>query len=145
MALTFEWKLTGLTKSTPSQLGLENVIIGTRWQVTGTDEDGNTGTFSGATPLSLDSIDPDNFVPYENLTEPLILEWIESIVGENSPTGYWGHILERIEEQIAQVRDQITSVDGDFPWAPAPTIAGETVSEEPVSDEEETPISGSEE
>jgi len=141
MAMTYEWKLTGLTKSNPTQLGLENVIIGTRWQVTGTDDDGNTGVFSGATPLDLESVDPDNFTPYSDLTETQVLEWIQGIVSGSTPSNYWGHISERIEEQISQTRDQITSVDGDFPWAPAPEV---TPTPEVVDNEDGTsPITGS--
>lgn len=140
MALTYEWKLTGLTKSNPAALELENVIIGTRWQVTGTDEDGNSGVFSGATPLPLESVDSENFVAYADLTEAQILGWIQDIVSGSAPSNYWGHISERIEEQIAQTRDQITSVDGDFPWAPAPEVTPEP---EVVDNGEETPITGS--
>jgi hypothetical protein len=138
MALTYTWNLTGLTKSTPSTLGVENVIIGTRWQVTGTDEDGNTGTFSGATPLNLETVDLDNFTPYEELTESQVLGWIQEIVSGSAVTNYWGHISERIEEQISQTRDRIVAVDNDFPWAPAPTPTPT-----PEVTPEETPVSGS--
>ena len=139
MALTYEWKLTGLTKSNPTALGLENVIIGTRWQVIGTDENGNTGTFSGATPLNLETVDPDNFTPYDSLTESQVLGWIQEIVSGSASTNYWDHISGRIDEQIAQTRDQITTLDNDFPWAPAPTPTPtpEVTPEVPVSGSED--------
>lgn len=135
MALTYEWKLTGLTKSNPVALELENVIIGTRWQVTGTDENGNTGTFSGATPLNLETVDSDNFTPYASLNESQVLGWIQEIVSGSTSTNYWDHISGRIEEQITQTRDQITTLDNDFPWAPAPEVTPtpEVTPEVPIS------------
>ncbi len=60
MAINYTWKITSLKKSNSGDL--ENVIIGTRWECTGTDSDGVTGTFVGATPFSVNSINPENFV-----------------------------------------------------------------------------------
>ena len=56
MALAYTWKLTGLVKSNPPSLNVSNVIIGTRWEVVGTDTDGNEGKFSGATPFNLSEV-----------------------------------------------------------------------------------------
>ncbi len=120
MALTYEWKLTGLTKSNPPSLNVQNVIIGTRWEVTGTDEDGNEGKFSGATPFHLSTVDPNNFTPYDQLTETQVLGWIKNTVSGSASTNYWGHISERIQEQIDKNSMQISEVTGgDLPWAPA--------------------------
>lgn len=121
MAITYTWKLIGLKKSNPSALGVENVIIGTRWNVTGEDEDGNTGVFAGATPLSLESVDLDNFTAYEDLTEEQVLGWIKEIVSGSQPTNYWDHIEGRILEQISEKADSISEVEGvNLPWSPEP-------------------------
>lgn len=121
MAITYTWKLIGLKKSNPASLNVNDVVIGTRWTVTGEDEDGNTGVFTGATPLSIDSVDPDNFTSYEDLTEELVLGWVQEIVSGSQPTNYWAHISERIEEQIAEKAELISNVEGaDLPWSPEP-------------------------
>ena len=44
MGFTYEWKLTGLKKQ--NSINVEDAVVGTSWKLTGTDEDGNVGTFS---------------------------------------------------------------------------------------------------
>ena len=65
--MEYTWKITQLTKQNSGDI--DNVIVGTRWEVTGTDEDGYEGTFTGATPFQLNTVDINSFTPYEALTE----------------------------------------------------------------------------
>jgi hypothetical protein len=126
MALTYTWKLEGLKKQNSNDL--DNIIIGTRWKVTGTDEDGVIGSFIGATPFELNTVDPDNFTPYESLTEEQVLGWIKNIVsGSDSRHNYWNHINERIEAEIYSKRYAVQDItEFNLPWAsgsatPTPT------------------------
>lgn len=116
MGLTYTWKLEGLKKQNSNDF--DNVIIGTRWKVTGTDEDGVHGSFIGATPFDLSTVDPNNFTPYESLTEEQVLTWVKNTVsGSNSSTNYFGHIKERIESEIYNKRYAVQDVnDLDLPW-----------------------------
>ena len=115
--LTYEWKLTGIVKSTPSNLPVDNVVVGTRWTVTGTDADGNKGTFTGATPFELATVDPDNFTAYSDLTEEQVLGWIKNYVKVVNP--YWNHIVEQIDKQIQKSLEIIEEVaENDLPWSP---------------------------
>ena len=118
MALTYSWKLTSLKKT--SNLTLSNVIIQTYWQVTGTDEDGDDGTFSGATPFDISKVDPENFIAWNDLTEETVLGWIkELVVG-----GYKEHIDQQMQKQIDSKKNAVVEVSGnDFPWAPAANTA----------------------
>lgn len=138
--LTIEWKLTGLVKSTDPSHNLSNVIIGTRWTLTGTDGDGSVGTFIGATPFDLSTVDPNNFTPYESLTETQVLEWVKTTVERDG--SYVRHISERITEQIEKSKRVVVEVnDSDFPWAPP---APEPTPAEPVGPVEPTqPSTGS--
>lgn len=114
--MEYTWKITQLTKQNTNDL--DNVIVGTRWEVTGTDEDGNSGTFTGATPFSLDSVNPDNFTPYESLTESEVLGWIKNYVSGSSATSYWDHISERINKHIESEKNIRVAVDADaLPWS----------------------------
>jgi hypothetical protein len=143
--LTYVWKLTGIVKSTPSNLPIDNVVIGTRWTVTGTDSDGDTGTFTGATPFDLSTVDPDNFTAYADLTEEQVLSWIKNYVLVVNP--YWSHITEQIQKQIDKTKQIIEDVsETDLPWSPTsgsvtPTPATPSA---PV-DGGESEVSGSEE
>ncbi len=114
--MEYTWKIKGLTKQNTNDL--DNVIIGTRWTVTGTNEDGITGEFQGATPFDLVTVDPDNFTAFEDLAETQVLGWIQSKVSGSSPTSYWDHISERINKQIEEksnVRIQVEEME--LPWS----------------------------
>lgn len=117
MAYTFEWKITGLKKQNSDNLS--DVIIGTNWLVTATDEDGHTGAFNGATPFKLSEVDPNNFTPFSELTQTQVLGWIQNTVSGSAPTSYWGHIMDRINEQIQQKRYVVGEVtENNLPWSP---------------------------
>ena len=117
MGYTYNWELTGLKKSNTDFL--TNVIIGTQWKVTATDEDGNSASFTGATPFKAAEVNVDNFVEYESLTEVEVLTWVKNHVsGSNPSTNYWPHIMERIGKQIDETKYNITSVNAElFPWS----------------------------
>ena len=112
MSCTYVWALKSLKKADVSDLS--GVIVQTHWTCTGTDEDGNEGVFSGATPFKPEEVDPDNFTAYENLTEAQVLGWIQDVV-----TGtYWDHVSGQIAKQIEAKKINIEEVaDGQFPWS----------------------------
>lgn len=105
MSLTYTWSLDRLEKKNTSELN--NVIVQTYWSKTGTDENGNSATFHGATPFDISSVDPDNFIPYENLTEEVVLSWIQSI-------GY-DQVDLTIQEMINEQLNPKVTVES-FPW-----------------------------
>lgn len=110
MVITYTWKVTEV--NTRNENDFENAIVQTRWEKIGTDEDGNTGTFSGATPFTTEGMDPDNFVPFNELTEETVLGWIQGIVVGS----YEEHVNGRILEGINSTKNPInTSVT--LPWA----------------------------
>jgi len=113
MAITYTWKVTGLKKT--STEGLSDVVIGTQWNCKGTDEDGNEGTFSGATPFKASDVNVDSFVNFSQLTEETVLSWIKPVV----TGGYWDHVKEQIQKQINGKKNPIVDVP-HMPWAPAP-------------------------
>ena len=97
-----------------SSNGLDDVIIGTRWIVTGTDDEGNSGEFHGASPFNLNKIDPDNFIPYEELTEEIILGWVQKDFDEEN---YKNHVDAQIQKQIEAKKASVVIVDeNSFPW-----------------------------
>ena len=112
MSLTYTWKLTALTKANSAEL--TDVVIGTRWECTGTDQDGNSGTFNGATPFNLAEAGGENFVPFDQLTEEIVLGWIQAVVVD----GYKDHIDSQILKQIAHKKSAVVELTGDqLPWA----------------------------
>lgn len=114
MAITYTWKVTGLRK-VDSVDGLDNVVIGTRWEKIGTDEDGNEGKFVGATPFKPSDIDPNNYIDWDNLTEDVVLSWIKPVVVGS----YEDHVNGVIAKQIRDKRSPVSEVQ-HMPWDPNP-------------------------
>ena len=58
-----------------SQDGLENVVYNVHWSYFGEDGNGNVASMIGVqhTP----SVDPENFTPFDQLTQADIIAWIE--------------------------------------------------------------------
>ena len=113
MAITYTWAVTGLKTTTEGQYS--EVVVQTYWTKTGTDENGNTGTFSGATPFTAASVAPGTFVPFNELTQDIVLGWIQPVVVGS----YADHVDSQIAKQIAAKIDPV--VEQPLPWAPAPT------------------------
>jgi hypothetical protein len=114
MAITYTWKVT--SAKTKPEGSNQNAVVQTYWTKTGTDENGNTGTFSGATPFTTVGM-PEGytFIPFDQLTEEMVLEWIKAVV----VGGYEEHVNAQIQKQID---DKLTPVtEATLPWAPAPT------------------------
>ena len=109
MTIEYTWAITGM-KVTKSG-DLQNYVVQTYWTKTGTDEHGNTGTFSGATPFSPNPEQTD-FVPFDQLTQETVISWIQPVV-----TGaYEEHVNGVIAKQIADKLSPV--VDEPLPWAP---------------------------
>jgi hypothetical protein len=109
MAITYTWKVTGL--KTTNVGGTPDVIVQTYWKKIGTDENGNTGEFSGATPFSVGSM-PDGqvFVPFSELTEETVLGWIQAVVVDS----YEEHVNGQIQKQIDAKVNPVVEVT--LPW-----------------------------
>ena len=123
MAVSYSWKITQITKKTVGDI--ENVVLHVRWELKGTESTtGTSGTFAGATPLDFDPSSNDEFVQYGELTEELVVGWLENIVVDS----YWDHVVERIQKQIDDVDDPKEEVSAEaLPWSTG------SVTPEPVS------------
>lgn len=123
MAITYTWKVVRVkTTNTDS---FENAIVNVWWQKIGTDDVTNvTGYFEGATPFDADQIDPDNFTALDQLTEEMVLSWVQGVVvGE-----YENHVHREIQRDINDKIGTLTEIEeGQLPW----NVVEETP-EEPV-------------
>ena len=105
--ITYTWKVTGV-KTLPTQGPNANPVVQTYWKKIGT-LDGKTGEFTGATPFDASNVPADKFVPFDQLTEEVVIGWIKSVV-----TGsYEKHVNEQIAKALAP-----QAVDAAMPWAP---------------------------
>lgn len=116
MAITYTWKITGLKTKNITE-DKQNAVVQTYWQKIGIDENGNEGTFSGATPFTVDPTDDSGpFIPFEQLTEEDVIAWIQTVVVGQYEEHVNGQIQKQIDEKINPV------IEADLPWAPANTV-----------------------
>lgn len=113
MTLTYTWAVTAVTSKTVTDL--TDVIANVRWSYTGTDTTGTEGVFNGATPIETKNIDPTTFVPFDKLTEELVLSWVKPIVTGDAQ--YWKHINDAVDTQITAKAANVTH-DAPLPWSP---------------------------
>lgn len=130
MAFTYQWSVTSLkVKDEVNADGetLPNAVVQTYWKVVGTDENGNSGEFSGATPFTAANVPAGSFVAFADLTEETVLGWIKNAV--TGPAGYMDHIDTQIQKRIdADIVAEKTGAD--LPWVVTPPTP------EPESDPE---------
>lgn len=108
MSITYTWAVrTVKTCTVENQAGY---IFQTYWDKTGTDEDGNVGSFAGATPFT-PAITGD-FTPFEQLTEAQVLGWIQAVVVGDYEAHVNGQIQKAIDAKKAQVQEA-----PELPWA----------------------------
>ena len=126
MALSYTWSITSLkVRDEVNKDGdtLPNAVVQTYWKVTGVDENGNEGQFSGATPFTAANVPAGSFKPFEELQEADVVGWIEAVV--NADPAYKAHIDEQIRRMI-DANATTEKAASELPWAP--------VAEEPVAD-----------
>lgn len=111
MALTYTWKVTTLKKmDTPQQ---SDVVVQAYWTKTGTDiQDGLFASFNGVTSFTLNSNEP--FIPFEELTEAIVLGWIQAATINEEDA-----MNSIIQQQINDQRSIVTRM----PWDPIPVAA----------------------
>lgn len=108
MSIIYTWEVTSLKTKTEGSNA--NAVVQTYWKKIGTDEHGNTGVFEGATPFTAINVPEGEFIPFEQLTEETVLNWIKSVVVQQYET----HVNSKIQEQI----DINIIVQPGLPWAP---------------------------
>lgn len=72
MANTYTWKINAVDCYT-SKDGLENVAYNVHWTLIATDGEHTTSSIG---VNSIGSPNPDNFVPFDQLTEEQVVSWI---------------------------------------------------------------------
>lgn len=110
MAITYTWKITILKVQDVSDIK-PNAVVQAHWKKIGTDEDGNEGVFSGVTLFTVTPSDISGpFIPFEDLTEEDVINWIKSIV----VVYYEQHVNEQIQHQIDSNLNPIS--EPMLPW-----------------------------
>lgn len=117
MSWTYTWEIERLkVKDEVNNDGvtLRNAVCNTYWKITGTNEDGDSASWSGATPFSAASVGEDDFSDFADLTEAEVIGWIRNVVENDS--GYMAHINEQLQKAIDIENEEEVGTDA-LPWA----------------------------
>lgn len=110
MAITYTWKITSIKTKTEGPY--PQVVVQTYWSKIGTDENDNSGSFNGATAFTTANMpEGQTFIPYEELTEDIVLDWIKAVVTGTYETHVNQQIQRQIDEKINPVGEE------SLPWA----------------------------
>ena len=63
---------------------LTNAVVQTYWEIQGTNEAGQVGTFSGATPFSAENVPAGSFTAFEELEEAHVTAWIAAVINADA-------------------------------------------------------------
>lgn len=101
--MTYSWEI--LKFATRSQVNSEGVeltdsVVSVQWRRTGYDSEGNRGSVVGYTVLSAENVDSDSFVPFDSLTEDLVVSWLESAISAEKLNSYDSTIQDKINRQV---------------------------------------------
>lgn len=97
MSIEYSWKLIALKKEDVDASHPQSVVHA-KWSKTGTDESGKSATFQGACRFSVANVSPENFIPYDELTDDIILGWVQDILNRGGMDRVDKTIIDLIEE-----------------------------------------------
>jgi hypothetical protein len=86
------WTINTLERSLP-----DNIVTVIHWTVSLTSEDGYTSSAYGS--LGLPPADPENFIPYSDLSPETVTEWIRNVMGEEQFAAYESSLTAQIESK----------------------------------------------
>lgn len=113
MPLTYSWHIHWIKKRTEVD-SLNDVVIEISWSVRGTDENLYSVDVRGVTATKLDSLDPEKYIPFESLTEEIVLGWVkDSIYSEE----IYYKAVDEAYDRLVNVR---VIPEGQLPWDPPP-------------------------
>ena len=121
MAWTYTWDIERLkVKDEENSDGetLTNAVCNTYWKITGTNDDGDSASWSGATPLTAANVSLANFNDFASLTETQVLGWVRAIV--ETDNGYMNHINEQLQKAIDLENEEEVDSEG-LPWSTSNT------------------------
>lgn len=119
MSLSYEWSITNLKKQDVTNT--PNFIIEVGWKLKGTDSDGVFGEYNSVCRFDVKEVD-NTFVPYENLTEEILVNWVKGVVltsGNNLSYTYYDNVVSSIQKEITEKKLNVQLVNQtELPWVP---------------------------
>lgn len=96
----------------PQYNGEQNVVVNVTWKLSHAEKLGEFDShynFSGMTVIEPEI--NDNFIPYENLTQDQVLDFVKQTIGADAVASYENHVL-----QMTKNMDKIMLPTKPLPW-----------------------------
>ena len=103
MANTYNFKINAVDCHTV-QDGLEKVVYNVHWSYFGTSDADEPVTASIIGVESVDAPSADSFTAFENLTEEVVIGWIEAKMGEERIASMQASLDAQIQEKVAPTK-----------------------------------------
>lgn len=100
-----DWTIANLDYTLP-----ECCVTTVHWRVSKTDGD-HTGSVYGTITLPHKDHNAPDFVPYQNLTEAQVIQWVKDEMGGNQVAAYEAAVQAQIDKQINP------STASGLPWS----------------------------
>ena len=111
------WSITGIkTRNIVSTTGtkLENAVSQVDWTAKYTNAEDKEASFSGTFLLNLDDMTDEEFIFLENLTEAVVIEWMQEHIDES--------VLKNVLTKMSRQFVETVVSSNELPWAePQPT------------------------
>lgn len=99
------WTISQLDRSLP-----DGVVLTAHWRVSKTDGDASGTVYGTISFPAKNPADPD-FVPYDNLTEAQVVQWVKEEMGSNQVAAYEAAVQAQIDKQVNP------STASGLPWS----------------------------
>jgi hypothetical protein len=107
---TYTWTVTQLLTETIA--GEQNYVVIANYEVVGVDGE-YTSSISDSARFSTENV--DNFTPYEDLTNDIVIGWVKSMLGPDTVANYEESIQGQIDSQITPpVTPEVTPLPPNF-------------------------------
>ena len=110
MSTTYTWTIAQMyTLQQPDP----NYVVNALWILTGTDGT-TTASISGGTMF--DSNQSSTFIPYDQLTEAIVIGWVQASLGEQGIANYEANVQGQINSIL---NPPVSPQNTPLPWATA--------------------------
>lgn len=105
---TFTWKVLSLYTETIE--GEQNYVVIANYEVVGVDGQ-YTSSIQDSARFSTENV--NSFIPYEDLTNDIVIGWVQSVLGPDTVANYEQSIQGQIDQQI---NPPVTPQNTPLPW-----------------------------
>ena len=107
---TYTWSINALyTVQQPNP----DYIVNAMWTLSGVQEQ-YSASIDGNTQFKVKPSDP-SFVPYDQLTEEVVIGWVQASLGEQGIANYEANVQGQIDSQI---NPPVSPANTPLPWLP---------------------------